>query len=106
MLGQWDFRQPLEQLASVHVRGVRQLIDFSSGPAYGAHLFFVPGVRAVINWQRRSDDANGIPEEALETWDVAEPTGYSPAKLIVERVITAACSGNCTQISAAICRIG
>ncbi|KAI4144011.1 MAG: hypothetical protein LQ340_006805 [Diploschistes diacapsis] len=101
-----DFRQPLEQLASVHVCGIRELIDFSSGSAYGAHLFFVSSVGAVMDWQPRSDDANGVPEEAFESWDVAEPTGYSRAKPIAERVITAACSGNCTQISATICRIG
>ena len=99
-----DFNQSLDHLASTHIRGVKQLVDFSSRSAYGAFLFFISSGSTVTRWNHKFKRATEIPEQVCEDWDAAEPTGYSRAKLISERTIAAASVH--ANVPAAICRLG
>ena len=99
-----DFNRPLEQLAPIHVRGVRQMIDFSSRSAHGAHIFFLSSIGAVMNWNYGTGTANAIPEEVFDAWEIAESTGYSQAKLVAERILATAATHS--NIGVTICRIG
>lgn len=99
-----DFNQPLERLASTHIRGVRQFIDFSSRSALKALILFVSSSSAVASWIPGSKTIEAIPEEIIESWEAAADTGYSRAKLVAERILAAA--SVIFDIPAAVVRVG
>lgn len=96
-----NFNLSLDSFLS-HVSGVEHLVDFSSRSRYGAHIFFVSSVGAVLG--DSSPGASAIPEEIPQSFAVAPPTGYGQSKLLSERLLDTAAKEAGT--SSTICRLG
>ncbi|KZF22836.1 NRPS-like enzyme [Xylona heveae TC161] len=97
-----DFNLAIESFAGVHIRGVRQLIDFSSRSAKRASIFFVSSIGTAMNW---GDKHSGeVPETILEDWDMPQAMGYAESKYVAERLLDEA--SRIADIPASICRVG
>ena len=99
-----DFNQSLDRIASTHIKGLKQLLQFSTQSKYGATLFFISSVSSVSSWQPDPSGTVIVPEKVSRSWSDAAETGYSQSKNIAERIIDSAC--RLTKTSAAICRVG
>ncbi|CAF9915256.1 MAG: hypothetical protein GOMPHAMPRED_000671 [Gomphillus americanus] len=97
-----NFNRCLDEIASIHVHGVRYLINFCLQSKRQAFMFFISTTSAVSCRQPRSDGR--IPEEISNSWSDAGGTGYSRSKAVAERAIASACSER--KFSPAICRVG
>ncbi|KAI1817951.1 hypothetical protein GGS20DRAFT_424632 [Poronia punctata] len=94
---QVDFNLSIQSFTK-HIGTVRRLIDFSAHSRFGAELFFISSISAVMGLQGE------IREEVYEGWSTAEPTGYGQSKLLSERLLQAASLE--ANIPSAICRLG
>ncbi|RYP15960.1 hypothetical protein DL765_005400 [Monosporascus sp. GIB2] len=98
-----DFNQSIDSFAG-HVGNVRRFIDFSAHSKYGARLFFVSSISAVVNWGADRRQSQAVPEEAYKDWSIPEATGYGESKFVAERILDAAARE--ADIPAVICRVG
>ena len=106
-----NFNLALESFSDTHVRGVRQLIEFSSRSTYGAHLYFLSTIGTVRRWSSKheqidtvSTDAKRVPEQIFESWDASQKMGYAESKQIGERLLNSAAQ-ICDQRTT-VCRLG
>ena len=103
--GAWqvDFNLMVESF-SLHIAGVRSLVNFSALSTWGAEVFFLSSVGAVANWQALSGLPRNIPEETFADWRVPDDTGYAQSKFISECLLDVASKES--GIPSVICRIG
>ncbi|OJJ75778.1 hypothetical protein ASPBRDRAFT_38078 [Aspergillus brasiliensis CBS 101740] len=89
-----------------HIKGVRELINFSIASKYNAHVVFVSSVNTITAWQPSgaAEERNTVPEEPMETADVVMPQGYAEAKHVGERICLEA-SRTC-GVPTSILRVG
>ncbi|KAJ5766758.1 uncharacterized protein N7511_004374 [Penicillium nucicola] len=83
-----DFNISVESFEEVHIRAVRNLIDFSLQSAHRTHIHFLSSIGAIGGWMLSNGSA--IPELPFEDCDVALRQGYGEAKHICERICLAA----------------
>lgn len=82
-----------------HIRGVRNLIDFSLESHNSASIFFISSVGVVNN--RQTDST--VPEVPLKDFSLAKG-GYGQSKLVAESILLAA--GEKSGVRSSICRVG
>jgi thioester reductase-like protein len=90
-----------------HLQGTQRLINFSTGSRYGASVFFVSSIGAVISGSWVAAVSTGgfqIPEASVHDWSVAGNTGYPQSKLIAERIVETA--ARVAGVRGVICRVG
>lgn len=97
-----DFNLSLESFSKVHLRGVRQLIDFSSRSSKGSVIFFISSIGTVAQWN--VDNEGPVPEVIIDDWNIPQEMGYAESKYISERLLDEA--STVTGIPTAVCRIG
>lgn len=83
-----------------YIRGVRNLVEFSTGSAHGCFLLFVSSVSSVGAW----NGSGTVPEEANHDFSVAGDLGYGQSKLISECLLDQAAK-QC-GVRSACCRVG
>lgn len=104
-----DFNHALDSFEAVHVRGIRNLVDFSAKCATRPRVVFISSISAVFNWRAATTSGSTfpitvIPERLPATPVAAQPTGYAESKAVAERILAAAASSTDANIS--ILRIG
>jgi thioester reductase-like protein len=97
---QWqvDFNLSLPSFEP-HVRGVRNLVDFSAQSAYRAPIFFISSVSTVQGWTQSSN----VPETSLDDLTLAIG-GYGESKLVASMILEKA--AKVSGIRHSVCRVG
>ncbi|KAI1505473.1 acetyl-CoA synthetase-like protein [Biscogniauxia marginata] len=88
-----DFNHSLDSFETVHVRGVRNLVDFAAKCAYRPCIVFVSSLSTVLNW---ADITATVPEHLPPTPEAAQPLGYAESKAAATE----------SAINASVIRIG
>nr|AAS98174.1 ochratoxin A non-ribosomal peptide synthetase [Penicillium nordicum] len=83
-----DFNISVDSFEHVHIRAMRNLIEFSIKSAHRAHIHFLSSIGAIGGWTILNGPV--IPELPFEDCDVALRQGYGEAKHICERICLAA----------------
>lgn len=99
---QVDFNLSLESFVNVHVRGVRQLVDFSARSRKGAFIFFISSIGTVANWNGKN--RGPVTEEIHKDWQLPQALGYAEAKTISEVILDEA--SRVAGVPSAVCRVG
>lgn len=99
-----DFNHKLASYENVHIRGVRDLVDFSLASARSPHIFYVSSLSSVGNWPNCYDVKQAVPETVLDDFNVALPMGYGESKYVSERIINSAVES--AGLKASILRVG
>jgi nucleoside-diphosphate-sugar epimerase/aryl carrier-like protein len=102
-----DFNLPLEHIAQTHLRGVRQLVEFSVHSRHGARIVFVSSIGAVSNYRPTLADPTApivVPEKIIADAASAGPVGYAQSKYLAEQILAAAY--DVARVPAAIVRVG
>lgn len=99
-----DFLHSLDTFEEVHIRGVRNLIDFSTSSSMHPRIVFVSSISSVGNWERVDQNTRVIPESLPPTLAAALPTGYAESKAVAEHILDAAAKKSGVQAS--ILRVG
>ncbi|PSR81212.1 male sterility protein-domain-containing protein [Coniella lustricola] len=101
---QVDFHRSIDSFAS-QVHGIRRLVDFSSHSRFGAQVFFVSSIGAVMNRLSSADhETHRVPEAIFEDWQVPQGLGYAQSKFVSERILHVAARE--AGIPAVVCRVG
>ncbi|KAL8782953.1 MAG: hypothetical protein Q9195_009526, partial [Heterodermia aff. obscurata] len=89
-----DFKHSLSSYEGVHIRGTRQLVDWSMASARSPRIMFVSSASAVGNWiimhKSRGEMPPPIPETIITEYDAAQQMGYGESKHVAERILDAA----------------
>ncbi|KAJ4403409.1 putative NRPS-like protein biosynthetic cluster [Gnomoniopsis sp. IMI 355080] len=99
-----DFLHSLDTFEEVHIRGVRNLVDFSASSPLHPHIVFVSSISSVGDWHTVDPKPSVIPESLPPTLAAALPTGYAESKAVAEHVLAAAAKKS--GIHASILRVG
>lgn len=99
-----DFNHSLDTFEDVHIRGVRNLIDFSASSALRPRIVFVSSVSSVSAWPLLDPATSSIPEALPPSLGAAMSTGYGESKAVAEHLLAAA--GENSGIDASILRVG
>ena len=89
-----DFKHSLSSYEGVHIRGTRQLVDWSIASARSPRIMFVSSASAVGNWiimhKSRGEMPPPIPETIITEYNAAQQMGYGESKHVAERILDAA----------------
>ncbi|KAK7743323.1 putative NRPS-like protein biosynthetic cluster [Diatrype stigma] len=106
-----DFNHSLDSFETVHVQGVRNLVDFATKCSSRPRIVFISSVSTVINWGATagagtlaSSATDTIPELLPPSPATAQELGYAESKAVAERILTSAAAAS--NIDASIVRIG
>lgn len=99
-----DFNHSLETFEETHIRGVRNLIDFSSGSPRHPRIVFISSISSVGDWCAVDPAARIVPEILPPTLAAAQATGYSESKAVAEHLLAAAAEQSGLNVS--ILRVG
>ncbi|GLA21562.1 putative NRPS-like protein biosynthetic cluster [Aspergillus niger] len=83
-----DFNHSLSSFEDVHIRGVRNMVEFSLRSQHHAHLHFVSSISTVGAWSAKNGKL--IPETLVQDPDVTLPQGYGESKHVAERICATA----------------
>lgn len=97
-----DFNHKLESFEDVHIRGVRNFVDFCNCSRRNPHLAFVSSVSAVQNWNACYKDVP-VPECVVDNFSVALQMGYGQSKHVSERLLGIAQKAG---VNASVLRVG
>lgn len=97
---QWqvDFNLTLSSFEP-HVRGVRNLVDFSAQSAKQAPIFFISSISTVQGWTQTSK----VPETSLNDLTLAVG-GYGESKLVASMILEKA--ARVSGVRHSVCRVG
>ncbi|KAK4998933.1 hypothetical protein LTR66_001923 [Elasticomyces elasticus] len=101
-----NFNHSLESFDAVHIRGVRNFIDFSQGSPRKPRIHFVSSISSVGNWAAVHGFDVPVPAHGLEryTYDVAQvDLGYGESKHVSERILEKASQSG---VPVSILRVG
>ena len=93
-----DFTCHLEDLSG-YVRGMRNLIDFSTVAKHHPHIFFISTIGTIIHWPDKH--STPVPEEIMEDNDMPLQQGYAESKQATDQILKVASSRlgiSCTVI--------
>lgn len=99
-----DFNHKLESFEDVHIRGVRNMVDWSLSSQRHPRLFYVSSISSVGNWMRRHGTASPVPEKVPDDNSLALGMGYGESKHVSEQIINIAVEK--AQLRASILRVG
>lgn len=99
-----DFNHSLETVEAVHIRGVRNLIDFSAASRLRPRIVFISSISSVGNWRTEDPEITRIPESLPPTLAVSQPMGYAESKAVAEHVLDA--GAHSSGIDVCILRVG
>lgn len=99
-----DFLHSLDTFEEVHIRGVRNLVDFSASSSMHPRIVFVSSISSVGNWHTVDQTTRVIPESLPPTLAAALPTGYAESKAVAEHILAA--TAKKSGIQASILRVG
>ncbi|KUI63880.1 Linear gramicidin synthase subunit D [Cytospora mali] len=99
-----DFNHSLDTFEEVHIRGVRNLIDFSASSPLNPRIVFVSSISSVGGWHAVDPQIAAIPESLPPTLAAAHPTGYSDSKAVAEHILADAAKKSGLEVS--ILRVG
>lgn len=99
-----DFNHSLDTFEDVHIRGVRNLVDFSASSALRPRIVFVSSVSSVGEWRRLDPAVSSIPESLPPSLDASMSTGYGESKAVAEHLLAAAAENSGIDVS--ILRVG
>lgn len=99
-----DFLHSLDTFEEVHIRGVRNLVDFSASSPMHPRIVFVSSISSVGNWHTVDQKSRVIPESLPPTLAAALPNGYAESKAVAEHILAAAAKKSGVQAS--ILRVG
>ncbi len=71
-----NFNHSLESFEPVHVRGVRNLVDFQIQSPRRPRIVFISSVSSVSRWPTLGDNKVPIPDEFITDFDAAQFMGY------------------------------
>lgn len=101
---QVDFHLSIQSYAS-QIHAVRRFVDFSAHSKFGARIFFVSSIGAVMNWPAFTGyKVDKVPEAIFEDWRVPQGTGYGESKFISERILHVAAKE--AGVPSTVCRVG
>jgi thioester reductase-like protein len=108
-----DFNHSVSSFEAVHIRGVRNLIDFAASSGLDPRIIFISSISSIGNWaivSSESQEATAnqgitvIPEVIPPTSAVAQPIGYAESKAVAEQILAKAAS--VSGVRASIVRVG
>lgn len=99
-----DFNHSLESFEEIHIRGVRNLIEWSISSEKSPRIVFVSSVSSVANWNNSGGETTSVPEKPLSAYNVASEMGYGESKNVAEHILGIA-SGQ-SAVPASILRVG
>ncbi|KUI57302.1 Linear gramicidin synthase subunit D [Cytospora mali] len=99
-----DFNHALDTFEEVHIRGVRNFIDFSASSPLNPRIVFVSSISSVGDWHAVHPQTVAIPESLPPTLAAAHPTGYSESKAVAEHILADAAKKSGIDVS--ILRVG
>lgn len=100
---QVDFNLGLPSFEAVHIRGLRNIIDFSLKSNRQPRIFFTSSISVAGNWTR-NHEGKAVPETVLDDYADAQPHGYGESKHVAERILAEAAKK--TGLPVTILRIG
>lgn len=96
-----DFNHTISSFVPVHIRGIRNLIDWNLSSSRNPRIIFISSISSVGAW----NPARGpVPEEPLSDHDVAQALGYAESKHVSECILHVASERSGVPIS--ILRVG
>jgi thioester reductase-like protein len=101
-----DFNHSLASFEAVHLRGIRNLINFSLSSRLNPRIVFISSISSVGNWTiTDAGDGKPVPEQVAPTPTVALPIGYAESKAVAEQILADAAAGS-DGIRTSLLRIG
>lgn len=85
-----DFNHSLHTFEAIHIRGVRNLIDFSVASPLRPRIVFISSVSSVGNWRATDATMMKVPDTVPSTLVSAQPMGYAESKAVAEHILDAA----------------
>lgn len=82
-----NFNLGLDHFESVHIQGVRRLVDLSLESRRFAHIHFISSRGSVGAW---APEKGPVPEQIIEDSSIADGLGYGTSKHISERILARA----------------
>jgi thioester reductase-like protein/aryl carrier-like protein len=99
-----DFLHNLESFEPVHIRGVRNFIEWSMQSERKPHIAFVSLISSVGNWAVEYPGRRPVPETPHENYKVASQLGYGESEHVSERILSFA-TKRC-RVPTSILRVG
>ena len=99
-----DFNVPLEHFEDVHIRGTRNIIDWSISSERQPRIVFISSVSSTSNWGEVYDDTTPVPEDLLYKYEIASNMGYGQSKNVAESILGISSQRSCVPVS--ILRLG
>ncbi|KAJ5992946.1 acetyl-CoA synthetase-like protein [Penicillium sp. IBT 35674x] len=79
-----DFNHSVESFEETHIRGVRNVVNFSLKSKHNAHIHFVSSISTVGSFTPEMGPL--VPEIPMENSSVVLPQGYGESKHVAERI--------------------
>lgn len=98
-----DFNHSLESFQPVHIRGVRNLVDWSIHGSRHPHIVFLSSTSSVGNWKRVHQD-EPVSELPASSHHVAQEMGYGESKHVAECIFNVASERSGVPVS--VLRVG
>ena len=99
-----DFNVPLEHFEDVHIRGTRNIIDWSISSQRQPRIVFISSVSSTSNWREVYGDATPAPEDLLYNYEIASNMGYGQSKNVAESIL--GISSQRSSVPVSILRLG
>ncbi|KAL8734972.1 MAG: hypothetical protein Q9181_002995 [Wetmoreana brouardii] len=102
-----DFNHSLESFEPVHIRGVRNLVDWNLQSPRRPHIVFISSISSISSvsrWPTLRGNAGATPEEFIADHSAAQPLGYSESKNVAEHILHSAFQR--ANVSSTILRVG
>ena len=99
-----DFNTPLEHFEDVHIRGTRNVIDWSISSERQPRIVFISSVSSTGNWGEIYGDATPVPEHLLYNYEIASNMGYGQSKNVAESIL--GISSQRSSVPVSILRLG
>lgn len=99
-----DFNHPLSSYEATHIKGIRNLIDFSVQSTYSPHIVFISSISSVGDWQAVTPSSEKV--TIPESLDAAPPLpiGYGESKAVAEHMLSHAAADS--GVHSTVLRIG
>ena len=99
-----DFNVPLEHFEDVHIRGTRNIIDWSISSQRQPRIVFISSISSTSKWGEVYGDATPVPEDLLYNYEVASNMGYGQSKNVAESIL--GISSQRSYVPVSILRLG
>jgi len=82
-----DFNHSLESFKPIHIRGVRNFIDWSIRSERHPHIIFISSISSIVNWATVHGEHEPVPETPIDSHDVAQEMGHRESKNVSECIL-------------------